>query len=1140
MRFRRIGVSLGMLLAATLLAQDTGSITGTVRDVTGAVIPGANVTLRNTARDSVYKTVSNSSGDYLVAGLPAGSYNLSINVKDFKGYEAKGIILRVAQKARADAVLVVGDAASAITIEGEDFTQVETQSSEVSGSVTGKQISQLVLNGRNFTQLIALMPGVSNQTGLDEGTVGLTGNVAFNINGGRSEYNNWELDGGDFMDNGSNVTLNVYPNVDAIAEVRVLTSNYGAQYGRNGSATIETATKSGTKDFHGDLFEFVRNENFNARNFFAAERPAYKKNDFGYTLGGPFVIPGIYNAKRDKTFFFWSQEWRRERVPAQVFDQPVPSDAERGGDFSDVCPGPQCPKDPTTGQPFPNNRVPVDANAQAMLVLFPHSNSGSGAESFFQAAPVTPTNWREELIRIDHNFTNNVRTYLRYIHDSWDTVTLMSGFPTVQSRWLGPGVSAVAHLNINVSPALLNELIASYTTDHILITPVGELARPSSMTMTGLFNNGFGAELPAVQFCCAGYGGGFGEYPFHPWSNSNPTYTLRDQLTKIAGSHNMYFGVYAAVAQKNEPNFPYINGILTFNDGSSVTTGNAFADFLVGRVFNYSQTNVQLKYYNRYKIVEPYFQDDWHAGAHLTLNLGVRISLFGTYREKYNRAFNFDPRFYNPANAPVIDVDGSATQQPGALIPGAGNPFDGIVQCGKNGVPVSCMKGHLFNPAPRAGFAWDPFGKGKTSIRGAYGVFFEHTNGNEGNTESLEGQPPAVLNPTQYNIVGYTGIGGRGLLFPLRINAIPSKVYWPYMQQWHFDVEHEVLKATVLTASYVGSKGTHLTLQRDLNQIPALPSSLNPYAPGQPISGGDCASNTVNGNPVTGLVAVNLAVACQTNPDPFRPFKGLGAISKLEEQANSSYNALQISVRRTLGRLDFSLAYTYSHSIDDSSDRFDGNFVDSYNLRGTRASSNFDQKHILNVSYVYDVPFFQSAGLVHRILGGWQISGITAYQTGTPFDVYNAIYPDNAGVANGVGTGSFVDVVGNPYSKPPVTAVAGIPGPLLFNPNAFAAPRGLTFGNAGRNFLRNPTRTNWDTGLFKRFAIKENTAFEFRAEAFNVFNHTQWGGVNSTATCYAGANNSAGDPSCVTGNTFLHPAGAHNPRIMQLGAKFLF
>jgi hypothetical protein len=360
------------------------------------------------------------------------------------------------------------------------------------------------------------------------------------------------------------------------------------------------------------------------------------------------------------------------------------------------------------------------------------------------------------------------------------------------------------------------------------------------------------------------------------------------------------------------------------------------------------------------------------------------------------------------------------------------------------------------------------------------------------------------------------------------------------MQQWHFDVEHEVLKATVLTASYVGSKGTHLTLQRDLNQIPALPSSLNPYAPGQPISGGDCASNTVNGNPVTGLVAVNLAVACQTNPDPFRPFKGLGAISKLEEQANSSYNALQISVRRTLGRLDFSLAYTYSHSIDDSSDRFDGNFVDSYNLRGTRASSNFDQKHILNVSYVYDVPFFQSAGLVHRILGGWQISGITAYQTGTPFDVYNAIYPDNAGVANGVGTGSFVDVVGNPYSKPPVTAVAGIPGPLLFNPNAFAAPRGLTFGNAGRNFLRNPTRTKWDTGLFKRFAIKENTAFEFRAEAFNVFNHTQWGGVNSTATCYAGANNSAGDPSCVTGNTFLHPAGAHNPRIMQLGAKFLF
>jgi hypothetical protein len=574
MRSPFIGFWVATLIGVAALAQDTGSITGTVRDATGAVIPGVRVALRNTAQGSVYKSISNGDGDYLIAGLPAGRYDLSMSIKDFKRYEATGVILRVAQKARVDAILVVGDVTDAITVAGESLTQVSTQSSEVSGSVTGKQISQLVLNGRNFTQLVSLMPGVSNQTRLDEGTVGITGNIQFSVNGGRAVYNNWELDGGDNMNHGADNTLNVWPNVDAIAELRVLTSTYGAQYGRHGSATIEVSTKSGTSAFHGDLFEFLRNENLNARNFFAADRPAYKKNDFGYTIGGPFVIPGLYNTKGDKTFFFWSQEWRRERVPGQVFNQQVPSDAERAGDFSDVCPGPECPINRVTGQPFPNNRLAVDPNAQAMLPLFPRANRGSGAESFFQAAPAAPTNWRQELIRADHNFTSNVRSYARYTHDSWDTITSLNGsFPTVQSSWLAPGVSAVAHLNVNASPALLNEFTAGYTAVHVLIATIGDVARPPSMTMTGFFNNGFGGRLPAVGiFGDTAYGGGFGEFPFATWSNSTPTYTLRDQITRISGRHNMYLGAYAVIAQNDAPApFAAINGTLTFSTSSGVT-----------------------------------------------------------------------------------------------------------------------------------------------------------------------------------------------------------------------------------------------------------------------------------------------------------------------------------------------------------------------------------------------------------------------------------------------------------------------------------------------------------------------------------------------------------------------------------------
>jgi hypothetical protein len=1149
-------------LTALVWAQTgAGSIAGSVHDPSGAAIANATVDVASGQQGFTRTTTSNASGDYLVPGLPPGSYNVTVTANGFQKYQVTGIVLRVAEKARTDATLTVGAVSTEVTVAGTNVAPVETESSELSGVVTGKQISQTVLNGRNFTQLVMMVPGVSNQTGQDEGTVGINGNVAYSINGGRTEYNNWELDGGDNMDNGSNSTLNVYPNVDAIAEFKVLTSNYGAQYGRNGSGTIETVTKSGSRDFHGDLFEFLRNEDFNARNFFQDTRPSYKKNDYGYTIGGPVFIPKLYNTSRQKTFFFFSEEWRRDRVPGDTFHRQLPSTAERTGNFSDLCPAagsavdttgfPDCPVNPVTGAYFPGNQVPVDPNAQILLgTTIPPPNSGSGASSFFNAAPVTPTNWREELGRVDQNFSDKVRFFYRFTHDSWNTIVPRplwgngSDVPTVQTSFVGPGVSMVANLAVSASPTLLNETMFSYTTDHIFLSALGPTQRPSNFTMTGLFDNGFGGLLPDVNIANGTpYGGGFlAGVGYFPWNNANPTFTYKDQVTKIVGPHNLYFGAYVVFGQKNEQNSPYLQGTLTFSNSSAVTTGNAFADFLTGRIASYAQDKAKLKYYNRYKIVEPYFQDDWHVSKKLTLNLGLRVSLFGTYREKYKQAYNWQANAYDPAQAPLVDVTGNITGQAGALVPGVGNPFDGIVQCGAPGIPRGCLAGHLFNPAPRVGFAYDPIGDGKTAIRGGYGIFFEHTNGNEGNTESLEGSPPLSLSSTQYNIVGYTSIGGGGLLFPLGPTSIPTKAIWPYMQQWHFDIQRELMPQTVLTVSYVGSKGTHLTDQRDINQIFPLPASLNPYHAGQPITQNDCNTFTVNGAPVTGQASNNLNVACGADPNAYRPFTGFGHITGLEDQANSSYNAFQVSGRHYVGHLSMSVAYTWSHSIDDSSDRYDTNFVNSYDLRASRASSNFDQRHLLTFNYVYDLPFFTHRGFLHTVLGGWQTSGLVTFQTGTPFSITNGgNFGDNAGVGNGVGTGSYVDVIGNPTAAPPVTEVAGITGPLLYNPGAFAQPTGLTFGNAGRNIMRNPSRTNWDVGLFKHFPIKSETrAIEFRAEAFNVLNHTQWNGIDNNASCFAGANNSAGDPSCLVGSTFLHPTAAHNPRIMQLGMKFLF
>jgi hypothetical protein len=1216
MRIRLIAVAMLVFSAALAHAQDNASVTGTVRDSSGAVVGGAQVAVTNAAHGIDRTTVANSDGEYSVPALPApASYDITVTAQGFKKFVAKGVALDIAQKARIDVALEVGTASTEVLVQGTSVAQVETESSDLSNTISGHEISQLQLNGRDFTQLVALSPGVTNQSGADEGEPGAS-TVAFSINGGRTEYNNFEIDGGDALDNGSNTTLNVYPSIDAIAEAKVLTSNYGAQYGKSGSGTVEVETKSGTSQFHGDVYEFVRNDAFNAQQEFIGYVPAYKKNDFGFTIGGPVFIPHLYNTDKQKTFFFWSEEWRREITPNPFSTTIVPSAPERTGNFSDVCPAsglavnpafPDCPVDTSTGLYYPNYQVPIASDpvggpiVAAYLNMIPAPNAGPNS---WNASPSLPMNWRQELFRIDHNITNNVRASFRYIHDSWVEAyptplwTDGTSFPTIGTNFKNPGVSMVAHLTATISPTLLNDFVASYTTDHISTNLTGAWQRGNIPNTYGLFNNSnnpsgipYQGEAPGVSLSGGIFAGGFIEDPGYVPNgplNSNPTFTYRDNMTKIVGTHNIQFGVYWVDAHKNEIPQPGtgVNGLTSFTNSNAVTSGNAFADLLLGNVANFTQEQAAYKVHEHYDIYEAYLQDDWHATKRLTLNLGLRMSFFGRYSEENNLAYNFDPSFYVPGASGVDPTTGLVT----------GTPYNGWVQCGVTpGSPEGCMTNHWINPAPRVGFAFDPVGDGKWAIRGGYGIFFEHTNGNEANTESLEQynintQITSIPGPqTSYAAVNPSLLGLVGATAPLTFVSIPSKATWPYVQQWHFDVQHDLGKGTVATVSYVGTTGVHLTREYELNQIQPY-SGQNPYNVHQPITPTDCgnvnfntdpnevnATATVNSQTVTGSWANNLAVACGVtnnygvSPGSFYvPYAGIGSITRKDQTASSNYNALQGSLRHNIGGLELTAAYTYSHSIDDSSDGADTGFVNAYNLNAYRASSNFDQTHNISIAYVYDEPFFKQRGLARTLLGNWEWSGITLIQSGTPFSVYNLGYQgvtgDNAGVANSIATGgSYPDLVGNPRSGVSSAAFGGDLtgngyGPLLFNPTAFVQPTGLTFGDAGRNILRNPWRTNFDMALMKHIPVTESKFFEFRVEAFNVFNHVEYnwlggdagsaannGGFGTSTngiSCYGGANNSAGDPSCATGpnagNPLFRPSGTHLPRILQFAVKFIF
>lgn len=1122
-----LGAVLAALLVVPLYAQEKATITGTVFDPAGSVIPDVSITATNSATGVERSTTSNSSGLYTLSNLGIGTFNITATAGGFKTYTQSNIPLNVNDTVRIDIHLEVGSAQQTVTVEATAL-QLQSETNEVSSLISGKQITQLATNSRNVVSLASLGLGVSGNLPDSNTPTSVGSNFNMSFNGTRVAHNLWVLDGGEDSDRGGGGGMSIMPSIDALAEFQTLSSNYSADYGISSGATITMALKSGTRKFHGTAFEFNRNDIFDANNYFNKHTapikpiPKLRMNTFGFNIGGPVTIPGVYNKERSKTFFFVNEEWRRiiqGSSPTLTNTIPASDFPTTGQDLTYVSPTGGTILVPTTndplkagrisdlklkqGQPFPNNVIPAalfDDNAVRFLSTgaFPKPNSGFSQVALSANQPIFV---REDVVRMDHNINDKWQLMGHFVHDGVNQTYATSlwnndSYPTVGTTFTNPSYSAVIKLTGAITPTLLNEVSFNYDGNIIKIQPEGIYKQPSGWTVSKYFNGDALNRLPEVDL-----GGPYNtnyNTGSWPWHNAAQDYNPKDDLSWTKGKHSMKFGVGYMRYTKNQQLFGNTEGTYVFSNNQS---GDAYVNFLLGFASTYQELQQQDVRHYVNNTVSFYAIDNWHLIPRLTLNLGARYDALPHAWERNNRLGNFAPTAYIPGDAPRFNSDGSLDPTgPGFQTPaGAAQPFymNGLQLAGVSGIPRGTVSNYFATFQPRIGFAYDLTGKGKTILRGGFGLFFERVQGND--VYNIAPNPPFAYSPQASNVYfsnphksNVDGNIASAPTFPSGVTSLAVRYPAPGTAQYSIGVQHEIVPSVIGLAQYVGSGGWHQSNDRAINTL-----SLGDITNRQLVAAGGADANR------------------------HRQFLGYAGITEQQNATNFSYHSLQVGLRaENKHGLTAQFSYTYSHEIDVISAEF-GSLSNPFNPNYDRGSGTYDRRHIFNINYVYDLPFFAHAsnGFVKKGLGGWQLSGVVMMQTGLPQNV--AFGTDTLGL--GGGTTNRPDYVGK--VKYPKTQAA------WFSKGSFAAPlapwAGGTnngFGTARKDAVVGPGRVNFNTSLFKSFPITESAKFEFRAESYNTFNHTQFNALDLG----------------FTDSNFGQTTGTQDPRVLQFGAKFLF